>query len=152
MIYRVFKTNPKNGKVIKDNDYDSIEKAEKRVGDLSKGTGRAKRKNKTAYIGEIPENIGYGYKIYRPNGDLYGTIAHIPSRYFWYVIPAWKAVDDPLDYPFFLKQNFEQKFVDGIFKPIDGDPNEVIVPSEEELRKLSGIAAIEIDEGDSNED
>ena len=119
MIYRVLKENNKTRNMIKHDDYNNIQDAEKAIKNLNSRN----KKRKTKII-EIPENLGVGYDIYRANGELYGTIID-ETKTFYIVSPAWRETDNNLERPFFRKESLLDKFAEGIFKPIDGDPKKI---------------------------
>lgn len=119
MIYRIYKENIKTGKRVKHNDFPTLEQAEKSAEKL-----RGKNRRRKVEVVQVPEHIGVGYEIFRPNGELYGTIVE-ETEHFYYIDAPWKKVETSLDRIFFLKETFLEHFEKGHFKAVDGDPNKI---------------------------
>ena len=112
-ILRVLKENKKNKEMEKYKDFKSYDSALKCYNKL-----KNKYKKHNIKLVAIPSKINVGDKIYRNNGELYGTIKReTPS--FYYIEPNWKEVKDELDWVIFLKDNFNEKYEKEIFKIID---------------------------------
>lgn len=106
------KLNLRTRNEIKHGEYESEKEAQKTVDSLNK-----KNPKRGAFIRYRPENIGKGYKIYLTDDSYYGTIL-FETDYFYYVSKDEDA--EIQECKFFVKDNFLEKFDEGIFKPIDG--------------------------------
>lgn len=105
MIYRLFVMNGKNGEYEKKGDYKTRRMAE------TKEKPFVDKKRKTKIIPLPSEELGIGFKVYLGSGELYGEIVR-DNESFWFIKNALidKSRDD-----FFLKDEFENKYINGIF-------------------------------------
>lgn len=105
MIYRLFVLDKRLNEWQPKGDYKLKKTAEKKARPFIE-------KGKTIKIVSLPTNeLGIGFKIYLPDGTLYGEIID-ESEYFWFVRRAFKDKDDRV---FFLKDNFLEKYENGKF-------------------------------------
>jgi hypothetical protein len=103
----------------------NIKNMEKELEKLSK-----KYKDKIR-VAKIPENIGVGYDIYR-NGKYYGSIVS-ESEYLWFIKKPGVQMTSP-----FEKATFKEKFINGIFDPIENIDEEEEQKSKLPKRKVKG--------------
>ncbi|HOA79657.1 MAG TPA: hypothetical protein PKK61_01135 [Defluviitaleaceae bacterium] len=105
MIYRLFVKDGRTDEFEAKGDYKSNKTAQTKSEKYTK-------KNKEIKIIPIPtDELGVGFKIYLGNGELYGEIVR-ENESFWYVRRVFK---DENDEAFFLKDELENKYINGTF-------------------------------------
>jgi hypothetical protein len=96
MIYQIVIIEP-NGKRKKTKNYDNLKSAEKKI-------KKSYSKKQTRII-ILPKEYNIGLKLYKPNGELYGTIVRDSDSFFY--IQKTDSTEEHV----FLKSNFEEKFI-----------------------------------------
>ena len=105
MVYRLFVFDKRSNCYQKKNDYKTKKMAETKAKYYI-------QKNREVKIVAIPtDELDIGLKIYLTDGSLYGEIID-EDESFWYIRRSFKGNDDKA---FFLKDNFVEKFENGIF-------------------------------------
>ncbi len=105
MIYRLFIQDKRSGEYEVKGDYKTRKTAE------TKAKPFIEKKREIKIIPLPSEELGIGFKVYLGNGELYGEIVR-ENESFWFIKNALidKSRDD-----FFLKDEFENKYINGTF-------------------------------------
>lgn len=104
MIYRLFVYDKRAKEYQSNGNYKTRKSAEKKAEPHIK-------KGREIKIVALPSNkLKVGMKIYKADKELYGTIIR-EDECFWYVNRGCKDEDDEM---FFLKDNFLDKYIEGI--------------------------------------
>jgi len=103
LTYKLYIYNRKSNEYTKLGEWNTYDTAEGKA-------DKYKKRNVKYKIFAYPKKVKVGLKIYQGD-ELYGTVVDI-SESFYYINRVTKGEDDKM---FFMKDNFEEKFLNDIF-------------------------------------
>lgn len=111
MLYRLFVYNKRTKEYEAKGNYKTKQMAE------TKAKPHIKKDKKIKIIPIPTDELTISMKVYRSDGELYGEIID-ESESFWYIKRVLKDKNDRM---IFLKENFIEKYENGVFIMKEGD-------------------------------